>query len=145
MSEVILNFTYDGNTIKIQGKRNEYLENIFKRYSSKIRKDINDLFFLCEGKKLNGESKLENINNKDNEINILVNDINNKNHENKEEKIKKNKDIICPECGEICLINIKDYKIKLNKCSNNHSIENILLDEFNQNLIIYKKKKIYLI
>ena len=133
MSEVILYFTYDGNTVKIQGKRNEYLENIFKRYSSKIRKDINDLFFLCEGKKLNGESKLENINNKDNEINILVNDINNKDHENKEEIIKKNKDIICPKCGEICLINIKDY------CSNNHSIENILLDEFNH---LQRKNKI---
>ena len=139
MSEVILYFTYDGNTVKIQGKRNEYLENIFKRYSSKIRKDINDLFFLCEGKKLNGESKLENINNKDNEINILVNDINNKDHENKEEIIKKNKDIICPKCGEICLINIKDYKIKLNKCNNNHSIENILLDEFNH---LQRKNKI---
>ena len=43
--------------------------------------------------------------------------------------IKRN-DIICPECGEHVLINIKDYKITLCGCKNNHKTENILLNEF---------------
>ena len=48
----------------------------------------------------------------------------------KEEEFPK--DILCPVCGDCCLININDYKITLNKCNNNHSSENILLDEYFQ-------------
>ena len=62
--------------------------------------------------KIKEELNLEEFNNKDNEIKInetkiLVNNINDKNIENKE-ILKQSKDIICPECGEICLIDIKD-------------------------------------
>lgn len=39
-------------------------------------------------------------------------------------------DIICPECGECVFINIKDYKITLYGCKNNHKTENLLLNEF---------------
>ena len=129
MTEATLNFIYQGSTIKIQSKRNEYMKDIFKRYANKISKDTNDIYFMSNGSKINEESKLEEINNSDNVINILVNDINDKNNKNKEEK--QNKDIICPECGEICLIDINDYKLILSKCINKHSTENILLDEFN--------------
>jgi len=56
--------------------------------------------------------------------------------DNNNKKELKNKDIICPKCGEICLFNIKDYKITyiililLYECKNNHKYDNILLDEF---------------
>jgi len=40
------------------------------------------------------------------------------------------KDIICPKCGENCLIEIKDYKINLCQCDNKHNINNILLDKY---------------
>ena len=124
MTEVTLNFTYEGSTIMIQCKRNEYMRDIFKRYLIKINKDINDVFFMCNGSKINKELKLEEINNQDNEIKILVNDLNCENIENK--KILK-QPIVCPECGDICLIDFKDYKIILNNCINNHNNENILL------------------
>ena len=107
------------------------MKDIFKRYTIKISKNANDVYFMCNGSKINEASKLEEISNSDNEISILVYDINNKKNENKEEQLKEYKDIICPECGEICLIDINDYKIKLNKCINKHSTENILFDEFN--------------
>ena len=42
----------------------------------------------------------------------------------------KIKDIICPDCGQNALINIKDYKMALYCCKNNHKNENILLSEF---------------
>ena len=114
MTEVILDFIYQGSTIKIQCKRNEQMKDIFKRYAIKISKDANDVYFMSNGSKINEESRLEDINNSDNEIKILVYDIIDNNNEKKEEKLKEYKDIICPECGEICLIDINDYKIILN-------------------------------
>ena len=44
--------------------------------------------------------------------------------------IIKAKHIICPECGQHALINIKDYKITLHNCKYSHKTENILLSEF---------------
>ena len=132
MSKIIciLNFFYNGEITKIQCERNEYMKDIFKRYAIKINKDIKDIYFMCNGNKISEELKLEEINNKDNEIEILVNDINDENIKNKI-ILEQSKDIICPECGNICLIDIKDYKIILNNCINKHSFQNILLDEYN--------------
>jgi len=124
-----LNFIYNEKAINIQCKREEYMKDIFKRYLKKINKDINDVFFIFNGNEINEELKLEEINNKNNEIKILVNDINDTIIENKE-FFRQSKDIICPKCGEICLLNIKDYKIILNQCKNKHKRENILFDEY---------------
>ena len=130
MSEVNLDFIYQGSTIRIQCERGELMKDIIKRYIIKICKDINDIYFMCNGSKINAELKLEEINNKDKEIKILVNDINNKDTENKEKIKEQYKDVLCPKCGNICSIDIQDYKIILDKCINKHSIENILLDEY---------------
>ena len=46
---------------------------------------------MCNGSKVNEELKLEEINNKDNEIKILLNDINDMNASNKGEISKKKK------------------------------------------------------
>ena len=40
------------------------------------------------------------------------------------------KDIICPICNETIFMDIKDYKINLYGCKNNHKNENILLNKF---------------
>ena len=139
MEEIILNFNYKGQEIKMQCKRNEDMNEIFKRYTNKINEDINNLCFIYNGNKLNNNSKLEEINNKDNEIKILVYDMCNDN--NNERIVEKEcKDIICPECGENCLIEIKDYKINLNKCDNKHNTDNILLDQYNKTQIIKEIK-----
>ena len=135
MEVVILNFNYKGHDIKIQCKRNEYINDIFKRYSIKINKDIINIYFIYNGNIIkNNNIKLGEINNKDKDINILVYDINNNNNERINER--EYKDIICPYCGENCLIEIKDYKINLNKCDNKHNINNILLDEYNNTQVI---------
>ena len=127
MSNIILDFIYKGNSTKIQCKRNEYMKDIFKRFLIRINKDIKDVYFMCDGSIIDEEIKLEEFKNKDKEIKILVNDIDD---ENNEEEIEQNNDIICPECGEICLIDIKYYKIILDKCINKHNGENIFFDEF---------------
>ena len=126
---VNLNFQYNGNLIKIQATRDEYMKNIFPRFLTKINKSISEVFFMYNGSVINGELKLEEINNIDNEITILVSDC--ECDTPMKPKLVQSKDIICPECGEICLINIEDYKISLNSCINKHSKENILLDEYN--------------
>ena len=135
MENICLNFNYKGQYNKIKCKKNENLYDIFKRYSNKINKDINNIFFIYNGTLINHNNlKLEEINNKDNEINILVFDINNNNNEIKNKR--EYKDIICPYCREMCVIEINDYKINLNKCDNKHNINNILLDEFNNTQVI---------
>ena len=105
------------------------MKNIFNRYLVEKNKDINDVLFLSNGNKIKEELKVDEFSNNENEISILVYDISEENNENKE-ILKQYKEIICPECGDICLIEIEDYKIKLNKCRNNHSMGNILLDEY---------------
>ena len=70
-------------------------------------------------------------------INILVYD---KNITIINEKNIKSKDVICPKCGEICLITINNYKIKLNKCKYNHECNNILLNEFDNTQKINESK-----
>ena len=64
MTEVTLNFIYQGNTIKIQSKRNDYMKDIIKIFLDKISKDKNDVFFMCYGSKINEELKIEEVNKK---------------------------------------------------------------------------------
>ena len=59
-------------------------------------------------------------------MNILVNE----NNETIIEENKISKEIICPKCKENILIKINEYKINLFNCKNNHEINNILLNEF---------------
>ena len=56
---------------------------------------------------------------------IQINKIN-----NEEESIIKSKIIICPKCYESTNIKIKDYKINLYGCKNNHNIINILFGKY---------------
>ena len=62
-------------------------------------------------------------------MNVLANNINDT-KENTKESIIKSKDIICPECGEIAKISIKNYKISIYDCKNGHKINNLSFNEF---------------
>ena len=140
MAEIILNFIYNNHELKIPAKRNEFMKDIFKRYIIKIEKNINDIYFLYNGNKINDEIKLEEINNLDNNINILVYEYMDIDENENKYTIKHSKDIICPICSENCLISIEDYKIKLNQCDNEHQMPNLLLDEFNDSQKIDESK-----
>ena len=61
METIILNFIFNGEEIKIQCKKGEYMKEIFKKYVIKINKDIKELYFLFKGGKINEELKLEEI------------------------------------------------------------------------------------
>ena len=49
-------------------------------------------------------------------------------------------EIICPECKENCIINIKDYKINLFGCKNGHNINNILFQNYESTQVPTEKK-----
>ena len=138
MEEVTLTFILNGISMNIQAKRSEYMKDIFKKYSIKMEKNIENLFFLYNGIKLNEEFRLNQINNSDKDIKILVGENLNNKTENTNENFPKN--IVCPKCGENCSIYISDYKINFSKCKNGHNIKNILIDELPSKLKINDTK-----
>ena len=131
MAEAI--FDYKGIKLIIQCKTNEKMKDIFKRFKDKA-KIYNNIFYFYNGKVIiNDELTFKEIISSEdkqaNKMNIIASD----NEINKIERtidIVKSKNIICPKCQESIKMDIKDYKITLYGCKNNHNIENILLNEF---------------
>ena len=134
MAEVIFNF--EGINTTIQCNIEEKMIDIIDKF--KIKAEINDnnnnFFYLYNGSSIRQELKfIEQANKLDKtrkKMNILVT----KNDIDKQEDIKEiiSKDIICPECYENILINIKEFKINLYGCKNEHIQENILLNIFEE-------------
>ena len=129
MSKVI--FLFNGLEIIIQCNKDEKMKEICKRFALTTNNEINKIYFLYNGHKINEELKFNEIANKeDNErniMNILVYEIN---KTIIKDNIIKSNDIICPECNENILIKLNDYKINLFNCKNNHNKRNILLKEY---------------
>ena len=131
MTEVNLIFLYKGQNIEIQAKRDQYMKDIFSSLNNKVAKEVKNLFFLYNGQSINENLKLEQINNKDNKITILVQELVNEDTQEGEDNSEQ-KNILCPICGNSCIINIDDYKITLNRCENDHNNDNIFLKDFNE-------------
>ena len=130
---VEIEFNFNQNKMIIQGNLNNLFEEIIKKYINKTNLDINIIYFISNGKIINKKDKLENImsdsEKRNKKMKILVYSINSTIY-NENTNIKISKDIICPECKEICQYEIKDDKIKLYDCKNGHILENIKLNEF---------------
>ena len=131
MAEVI--FNYEESNIIIQCNINDKMEDIIKRFLIKIIKNENDnnLLYIYNGNIINYDltfiQQANELDKERNKMNIIVksNDDN-----NKEIKEIISKDIICPECKENILMNIEDFKINLYECKNNHIINNILINKY---------------
>ena len=109
------------------------MKDICLKFASKIEVDIKDLYFLYSGNPLNLELSFEEcLNSEDKERNkmiIMANQIIDDN-QYKKPTIIKSKEIICPNCGEIAKIKIKNYKIIIFDCKNNHETNNLFLNEY---------------
>ena len=135
MAKVVFSFENEETIIECDFK--DKMKDIFMKYCSKIQKDFNKLLFKYNAniikedmeycQLLNEEDKKRNI------MNIIVSE--NSNSIPLSEKMIKSKEIICPECKESILIEIKDYKINLSKCKNGHEIKNILLKDYEKHNI----------
>ena len=123
-----INFIYEGNDIIIQCGENEVIKDIIERFLAKIGlSKNNNLVYLYNGALLNEKLTFKEQLNKfdDKRMNVIVN----KNDSTYIQNIIS-KDIICPICNETIFMDIKDYKINLYGCKNNHKNENILLNKF---------------
>jgi len=132
-------FNYKGAETIIKSQTEETIEEVIKTFKTKIATEINNEYYLYNGNMINKNNKLEEIiNNEDkanNKMKILVKDTNETNDENNLEEIKE---IICPQCQENVIINLKDYKIGM-KCINDHN-NIILLKDFKNKIDISKIK-----
>ena len=136
MTSVRISFIYNGESYEILAKTEEYMKDIFKRFLSKLNKNIENPYYLYDGTAINEELKLGEISKNNTEIGILVGS----NEPDEPEGIKYSKDIICPECGENCIIMFNDYKIDISNCKNNHSFNYILFDKFKETQKIDESK-----
>ena len=122
MAKVI--FKFNGTETLIQCQIEDKMKDICQKFSIKIQINIDKLMFIYGGDIINLDMKYEEIVNRIDKqnlrMNILVYENNDINMINEKERIIKSKDVICPKCGEKCLINIEESKVILNKCKNNH-------------------------
>ena len=125
-----IDFYFNGTTTKIQCNTNDKMDDIFIKFSTKINKDINDIFFIYNGEKMSGESSfIEAANSSDKESHkmcIYVHEIS-IDDKNKNVNIIKSKEIICPKCGEIIQFKFDNYKITLLECKNKHKIDYLVI------------------
>ena len=129
-------FKFNGVETKIQCCENDKMEDICKRFCSKVEISINKVFFIYGGQQINFQLNYNEIAKNLKEIIILVFDSMNYYKEINTLSNIKSKEIICPVCEEICLIKIKDYKISLCGCKNGHEINNISLENFKNSQLI---------
>ena len=127
MSEIT--FIYQGYDVNIHCKKNEKMKTILERLCDKLKIKKVDIYGLYNGNIVDeniGEEKI--LANENNKKVILIYD----NSDNKKDKYQKSKEVLCPKCHQICLLDIKDNKISLFNCKNKHTINNILINEFNE-------------
>ena len=141
MVEVI--FSFHGSLTSMQCNDSDIMKDIIEKYISKIELviDINKIYFLYGGNIINNELSVKELTN-ENIINILVSEIEEENAKKKEEKkkLKKSNIIVCSLCKEICKLEIKNYQIKLYGCENDHIINDILINDFNETQYIDESK-----
>ena len=156
MSEI--EFIYQGAKINIQSKSDEKIKEFIKKYTTKLGKSKEDLYFLYGGGILNENLTFETqANEEDKKINKMTVYVNDKGDNNEDEEISliKSKYIICPQCKESSRILVDNYKLGLYNCKNGHKTDNISINDFEQTQnydeskieceICYKKIKLLLI
>ena len=122
-----ITFVYMNNKYDIFIKNKEILiSKELKNYASILNKDINQLYFIYNGKNLSINNKKRIIDFNKNHLIIFVYKLVNKQMNEK----RKISNINCPECENIAIINSIDSKISIENCINNHKITDLTLDVF---------------
>ena len=108
-------FIYNGTETHIQCLNSDKMEVICNRYAEKESIDINKIYFIHGSNNLNLELTFEQqaneVDKEHNIMKILVCEKDKSDLEN--DGIKKAENIICPKCGENCLIKFNDFIAKM--------------------------------
>ena len=129
MDSLYITFFYSGQPIDIHCSGKELMKDIIQKFCNKSKLDKKDIYCLFDGNLLDENITLENLlntKNKETKNIILVYSYKEK---GEMQPIIKSPQIICPQCKEIGIINLKNYKFSIN-CKNNHNIKNIFLKDF---------------
>ena len=138
MSEIKLNFIFKNKKTEFTFNKDYLIQNAFSAFASSIKRNTEEFNYLHNGEKIiNYEyMKLSDLNNKENIINISVND-KNELVENSNEKIidemanlKISDHILCPICKCMSEIDINNFKISITNCINNHTMPGIYMNDF---------------
>ena len=124
-------FIFQSNKYSNQYKKEESMKVICQNFISKIGKKLEDYQFLYNGQSINFQltfneqaNKLDKIQGK---MIILVNPCENEGDIKKE---IKSKEIICPKCQELSLINVDNYTITIFDCKNSHKVDSIHFKQY---------------
>ena len=128
MLENSVTFTFNASELTLQCNSDQTLKEIFERYSTKIEKDLSDIYFVYGGQTIKDQNQtLSSLNNFNNTTSILVYPYD---FGHRELKKKKSKHIICPQCYHSSIINIKNYKLILSDCEKKHKSIKLKINEF---------------
>ena len=131
---VQVEFEYEQVRTIIQVNLTDTFSKALQNYKNKRNINLENKFFVANAKNIQKTDIIKNImssiDKRNKSIKVLVYDDEEDNINNNPNLIKS-KDIVCPECKEICKFEINNYKIKFYGCKNVHIKENIPLSEFN--------------
>ena len=132
-------FSYNSNITIILCSENDTMEEICKKFTSKVNIDINNLIFLYSGNQINFGQQIYQIMNKyDKErkiISVLVDQINKKKNNNDNQNLVKSPLPKCPECSENVKFEINNYIINL-ACNEQRHINNMKIKEYEKTQFI---------
>jgi len=136
-----IEFDYEGKKVNVECSMDEEINNVIKRFESTLDKKEEELYYMYGGgfinKKLSFNNQANLIDKQRKIMSIIVNKII---LDDLGECLKKSEYLICPKCQEKVRISVKDYKIELYDCKNNHRISNISINDFEQTQIIDEAK-----
>ena len=133
MARVI--FFYEGIKEKIYCNANDKMKDIVNKFLTKINKqnEIEKLYILYHWKYINYDLTFNELaNEEDRKKGRIEITVNRKEEIKKERKQFISKDVICPKCKENTFMDIKNFKINFYGCKNNHKINNIFLNEYEE-------------
>ena len=140
----LVEFNYKGTQTKIYCKEDDTMYQICNKFVSKTNLNEKEIYYIYNGRESSQFDKSLTFNEMANSLdksrkkmNILVEK--SENEDNTNEKLIRAKNVICPKCYESIKLKIKDYKISLFDCKNNHRINDIPLEEFENTQMINLK------
>ena len=136
-----IEFNFEGNLITIQCTPEEKMGEIIKRLITKLgNKKKEELYFLYGGGMLDENLTFNEQANENDKKRNIMSIIVNKKIDDEDESLKKSEYIICPECKECSRIKVDNYKFGFYDCKNNHKINNISINDFENTQNINESK-----